>query len=135
MKELFHKILKTVGTNFISLTVGLFTLIITSRILMPEGRGVYAAILTWVTFFSTISNLSLGQYASYKSANVEGNSWLKKTFSNLIFMLVLTSVVSWIVVFCIDYFNPSLFNINNKYLYSILCCHKLLARNYYGLNA
>ncbi len=119
MKLLFHKILKTVGANFISLSVGLITLIITSRILGPEGRGMYAAILTWVTFFSTMSNLSLGQYASFKSANVEGDFWLKTTFSNLVFMMIITTVMSWIIAFCINHFDPLFFNIENDLLLCI----------------
>lgn len=42
------------------------TLFVSARYLGPEGRGVFAAAISWVALFATVANLSLGQALQYR---------------------------------------------------------------------
>jgi O-antigen/teichoic acid export membrane protein len=70
------------------------TLVLTARLLGPEGRGVIAAVISWVGLFGTFAHLSLGQVALHRAAQSEGNPWFSKTFGALLLLAVALTVLS-----------------------------------------
>ena len=58
----------TVAANLGSLGIGLVTSVILARTLGPEGRGAYAAILTWPNVIAILGILGLNQSAVFWSA-------------------------------------------------------------------
>jgi O-antigen/teichoic acid export membrane protein len=99
MKDLWRKIVETSGARVYGLLAGLAVLVLTARVLGPEGRGIVAAVMSWVGLFSTLAYLSLGQVALHRAAQNEGLTWFPKTFGALLFLsLVLCGLCALIVL-------------------------------------
>lgn len=99
MKDLWHKIAETAGARVYSIFAGMATLVLTARLLGPEGRGVVAAVTSWVGFFCTFGCLSLGQVALHRAAQNEGVTWLSKTFGALLFLAIIESGLGVLTAF------------------------------------
>lgn len=99
MHELWLKILQTGGAKIYGVVTGILTLAITARWLGPEGRGEVAAIVTWVTTFSTFAYLSLGQVAIHRASQIKGTAWLRESLSSLVFFAIFLTLVSWLAAF------------------------------------
>lgn len=97
MHDLRRSIASTSGARLYSLVAGTISLIITARLLGPEGRGVVAAVVTWALLFSTIGYLSLGQVAIHRAAGKPVAEWLGPTLAALFAMTATISLVGWIV--------------------------------------
>jgi O-antigen/teichoic acid export membrane protein len=97
MSELWRSIGFTSGARIYSVAAGAISLIVTARLLGPEGRGVVAAAVTWALLFSTVGYLSLGQVAIHRAAGKPPSEWLRPTLAALLAMMAAVSVASWFV--------------------------------------
>jgi O-antigen/teichoic acid export membrane protein len=97
MAELWRSIGFTSGARIYGVLAGSVSLIISARMLGPEGRGDVAAAVTWALLFATIGYLSLGQVAIHRAAGRPVADWLGTTLAALFVMTGAVSVVAWIV--------------------------------------
>lgn len=70
---------------------------VTARWLGPDGRGIIAAITTWVGLFSAAGHLSLGQVAIHRATKLRGQAWLERTLGSLVFLDIAITVMGWII--------------------------------------
>ena len=97
MRELWLQISHTSAAKVYSLISGMVVLFLTARWLGPEGRGVVAAVTTWVSLFSTFGFLSLGQVALHLATERREENWLPSVFGSLMFIAALVTVSAWTV--------------------------------------
>lgn len=97
MRELLLTILHTSGAKIYNLVIVVGTLSLTARWLGPDGRGQLVAITTWVTMFSTIGHLSLGQVAIHRAVNNKSDRWQGEVLGSLLFLAALLSGLCWLV--------------------------------------
>lgn len=95
MREIWKPIVSTSGARVYALAAQFVLLVLTARLLGPEGRGVIATVTTWVAFFGTIGYLSLGQVALHRAAESGGRPWLPSTLGSLLAIATVLSVVGW----------------------------------------
>ncbi len=103
MHDLWIKIIFTSGAKIYNQLLGVLLLIITARVLGAEGRGELVVITTWVTTFSTITYLSLGQVVMHRAANTDGNKWLPEAYHFLLSYAGISTIVCWIVALAIQF--------------------------------
>ena len=100
------KIISTFGARTYSTAIELATLLVTARILGPDGRGIVATTLAWASFFAAIFGLSLGQVIVHRLTGNEKKDQLHIIFSALLpvsFFLVLAGwLCSYIVYFQLE---------------------------------
>lgn len=97
MRELLWNIVHTSGAKIYSLALAIVTLSLTARWLGPEGRGQMVAITTWVTMFSTIGHLSLGQVAIHRATTKKDDQWLGEVLGSLLVLTAVFTVLCWAV--------------------------------------
>jgi O-antigen/teichoic acid export membrane protein len=97
MRELWLKIAHAGGARSYGLLISFITLIITARWLGPQGRGVLAAVITWVTLFATFGSLSLGQVAIHRAAERRGEPWLGETLAMLLVITAVVTAAGWLI--------------------------------------
>ena len=61
----WRRLISTIGADGMLAVAGLITGILTARLLMPEGRGVLAAVLLWPRLFASIGSLGVGNGIVY----------------------------------------------------------------------
>lgn len=98
MRELWKSIVETSGAKFYGLVLGIVSLSITARWLGPEGRGIFAAVTTWVTLTGTVGHLSMGQVALHRAATSREESWLPSVLGSLFAFTAVMACVGWLVV-------------------------------------
>jgi len=84
----------------------MLSLIITARLLGPEGRGVVAATISWVTLFSSLGSLSIHHVIVYRAAQTEENEWFSNTFGALCFLTLFLTFLG-VGIFCLIYWASS----------------------------
>lgn len=99
MRDLWIRIIHTSGTRIYSLFISFLILSITARWLGPEGRGIIAAVTTWVALFSTFCYMSLGQVAIHHATAFRRKPWLAPTLGSLFLLCGLISLLGWFVAF------------------------------------
>lgn len=97
MGELWRSIGFTSGARIYAVAAGAVTLLITARILGPEGRGIVATSVTWALLYATIGYLSLGQVAIHRATGRHHSEWLGPTLAALLAMTAIVSVIGWAV--------------------------------------
>jgi antigen flippase len=95
MRDLWLKIIYTSGARVYSLVTNFAILTITARWLGPEGRGILAAITTWVGMFSMFGHLSLGQVAIYRATELRKQAWLAPMLGSLLFLDAVITLLGW----------------------------------------
>lgn len=98
MRQFWHRIAFTSGSQAYTLLTGIITLTITARWLGPSGRGIVAALTTWVSLFSTFGQLSLGQVAVHRATTLRNENWLGSTLGSLLAIAGTITAFSWILV-------------------------------------
>lgn len=90
----------TVAANFGSLGIGLLTSVILARTLGPEGRGAYAAILTWPNVIAILGILGLNQSVVFWSARKPGEARLIVSTGTALALAILAPVlvVAWLAM-------------------------------------
>jgi len=89
------------------MVLGVVVLMITARLLGPEGRGQVAAIMTWVGLFSTFAYLSLGQVALHRMADDREQLRFGSLLGSLLLLTVVLSLSGWLVAIGIYVANPN----------------------------
>ena len=92
------QVLGTTGAKLYALVVGLVTTAATARLLGPDGRGIFVAAIGWVTLFSTVGYLSLGQVVIHRAAGQPPHRWLPSTLGSLLGIIAALTLVGWAAV-------------------------------------
>jgi O-antigen/teichoic acid export membrane protein len=88
------------AAQYYTLLTAVAVLLVTARWLGPEGRGILAAVITWVTLVATFGQLSLGQVAIFRATALRGQEWLGSTLGSLLFMAACVSIGGWLLAGC-----------------------------------
>ena len=110
---LWKKIFLTSGTKIYSLMIGFVTLSFTAHWLGPEGRGLIAALTTWVNMFCTFGDLSLGQVAIHIASKNRNHQWLSTMLGSLLLMMGIVTLICWSIIIV-------LFNVSNGEIFNEL---------------
>ena len=101
MREFWINIVLTSGVRVYGYLIGFITLAVTARWLGPEGRGIIAAVGTWVALFVTFSDLSLGQVALHHAADHRDRNWLANVFGSLLLFCGLFALLGWLTAYAL----------------------------------
>lgn len=85
MRSLWTGIAATSGARIYGLGASLVALILTARLLGPEGRGLLAALQAWAILFATVLGLSLGHVTQYRIQGQPSEEWLPRMFGTLLY--------------------------------------------------
>ena len=96
MKGLWWQVAEAGGARFYSLSMVMFSLFFTARALGPEGQGMLAAALAWVSLFASFSGFSLGQVTQFRAQQRMGEVWLSEALGNLLVLGGGLTVVAWV---------------------------------------
>ena len=83
MRDIWIKILQTGGAKLYATIVSLGSLVLTARLLGPEGRGQLVAVTTWAQVFADFAFLSLGQVAIFESSKKRDDGWYIEAYRTL----------------------------------------------------
>ena len=95
MLDIWKKILQAGGARIYSMGLAFLSLILTARVLGPEGRGQFVVITTLTTMLATLTCLSLGQVVLYRAAQSRGGVWLSDSYRVLVTFTGALSLISW----------------------------------------
>ena len=95
---LLRDIIVTSGARVYSTLVSLVALMLTARWLGPDGRGVVVVVTTWVTLFSSIGYLSLGQVCVHRAANEPDQQWIGPALGALATVAVTATLFGWVAI-------------------------------------
>jgi len=109
MNNSWRKIIGTSTVRVYSLLMGLASLALTSRFLGPEGRGVIAGVIAWVTLFAKLGSLSMGQVVVHHAATQRDKSWLGPVSAALVLLTIILSILIWLLTATIGYFKGDIF--------------------------
>jgi O-antigen/teichoic acid export membrane protein len=70
---------------------------LTARYLGPEGRGAFAAAVSWVSLFAVVGYLSLAQVVVYRAAGRPREAWLPGTVGTLLGIAGMVTLLGWAV--------------------------------------
>ena len=116
----WNDIFFTSSTRFFSLFSNVLILFITARYLGPSGRGEVALLLTWLSFFTTLFFLSLGQVSANRITQKKED--FGKVFGDAFVLSAISSFVGIVIaLLAVLIFYDQIFNkINSLYFYIIL---------------
>lgn len=97
MREVWRSVGFTSAARIYSVVAGAVSLVLTARVLGPEGRGTVAAAVTWTLLFSTLGYLSLGQVANHRATGRSADEWLRPVLAALITMAAVVTLAGWVV--------------------------------------
>ncbi len=80
---MLRDVLKTGGVQLVQLGSGLIVLVLTARLLGPEGRGTLGALMAWVGLFSAAGSLSLDSVVVHRAARAGAQDWFPPLFAAL----------------------------------------------------
>lgn len=98
---MLRDVLRTGGVQLFELGVGLLTLILTARLLGPEGRGLLGATVVWAGLFAACGSLSLDAVVMNRASRGRGDTWFGELFraiGRLYFALLALTVVVALVL-------------------------------------
>jgi O-antigen/teichoic acid export membrane protein len=109
MKDIWRKVLASSGARIYSFLLGLASLMVTARILGPDGRGVVAGAMAWASLFATLGSISLGQVVVHHAAKQRGGTWIEPLFGVLLLVTVFLTVLMWSLAVGIGYFKADIY--------------------------
>lgn len=103
MHKIILKIIQTSGAKIYALLLGMITLSITARYLGPEGRGIVATIVTWMTFLVELGELSLSGAIVYNATENNASDKSKESLlpgmlGTLGFHTFFITLLSWALI-------------------------------------
>lgn len=98
MKELWRGVGWVSASQIYGTLASLVSLSVTARWLGPEGRGIIAAVTTWVTFASSVAGMSLGPVALHLATKRRGEEWLPSVLGSLLSLCACLTLVTWLSV-------------------------------------
>jgi O-antigen/teichoic acid export membrane protein len=97
MRGAWQEVLQNSGARLYWMLVGVGSTFITARYLGPEGRGILAAAVTWVSLFTTAAHLSLPNVLMFFTAGRRKEEWLPAMVGTLLALVAAVTLISWIV--------------------------------------
>jgi O-antigen/teichoic acid export membrane protein len=97
MRALWMQVARTGTARGYGLATSLAGTFIMARYLGPEGRGVVAAAIGWVTLFATFAACSISSAIFYLAAGRQENEWLARTFGAVVAITAVATLVAWSV--------------------------------------
>lgn len=94
--QLGRGILFASGTRVYGIGVGLATLLVTTRWMGPEARGVFVSLTTWSALFATFGALSLGQVAIHVGTTRRREDWMPSVLGSLVVLAGAISIACWV---------------------------------------
>lgn len=94
---IFGDIAATSGARVYSTLISLIALALTARWLGPHGRGAVVVVTTWVTLFSSIGYLSLGQVCVHRAAKEPDLQWVGPVLGALALVTAAATALGWAV--------------------------------------
>ena len=101
------KIIATFGARTYGTAIELATLMVTARMLGPDGRGIVATILAWASLFAAIFGLSLGQVIVHRLTGNENEGQFNLTFSALLPVSFLFILAGWLCAYVVYFLTES----------------------------
>lgn len=99
---MLRDVLRTSGVQLVQLTCGLAALVLTARLLGPEGRGTLGALMAWVGLFSAAGSLSLESVVLHRAARSGTKDWypplfaaLRRMYLVLVLATMLAALACW----------------------------------------
>jgi O-antigen/teichoic acid export membrane protein len=99
MKILWLNLGETGAARTFSLFCGMAVLLLTARILGPEGQGTVTAAIAWVTLFANFAGLSLGQVTHYRIQVTKNQDWFPGIFGTLVFFVFVLSTAAYLAAY------------------------------------
>lgn len=99
---MLRDVLRTGGVQLFELGVGLVTLILTARLLGPEGRGLLGATVAWAALFAACGSLSLDAVVVNRASRGQDADWFGRLFralARLYAVLVLLTVAVAVLLY------------------------------------
>ncbi len=90
-------VLKTGGVQLFQLGSGLLVLVLTARLLGPEGRGLLGALMAWVGLFAAGGSLSLDSVLVHRAARDATTNWFAPLFAALLRLYLVLSLATLLV--------------------------------------
>lgn len=109
MSDLWWKLLTSSGSRIYSFLLGLASLMVTARILGPEGRGVVAGVMAWASLFATLGSISVGQVIIHRAAKQRGGAWIEPLFGVLLLLTLFLTILLWLLAVSIGYFRADIY--------------------------
>ena len=97
MAKPWLSVLQTSSATIVSVLASAVGLVLTSRALGPEGRGLYAAVVSWVATFATVGSLSLGQVVIHHVAGRPLREWSGEVVGTVLGICGAAAVAGWVV--------------------------------------
>lgn len=97
MRESWWLVLQTSGAKIYWVVAILLTSVVTARYLGPSGRGVFVAAVGWVTLFSTLAHLSLGQVIIHIATRAGGDAWLPRVLGSALAIMGVVTLAGWTI--------------------------------------
>jgi len=87
----------TSGTKVYWMLGGMVTTVITARVLGPEGRGVIAAVMSWVALFVTFGHFSLSNVIVYLLGGEDRDRLLPIVAGSVLALTALITLLGWAI--------------------------------------
>jgi O-antigen/teichoic acid export membrane protein len=97
VRESWWLVLQTSGAKIYWVLALLLTSVITARYLGPSGRGVFVAAVGWVTLFSTLGHLSLGQVIIHIATRAGAGTWLPRVLGSALAVMGVVTLAGWAI--------------------------------------
>jgi O-antigen/teichoic acid export membrane protein len=97
VRDSWWLVLQTSGAKIYWVLATLLTSVLTARYLGPEGRGVFVAAVAWVTMFSTLGHLSLGQVIIHIATKAGGDEWLPRVLGSALAVMSVITLLGWTI--------------------------------------
>lgn len=101
MRLIWARIATTFSARAYGTAIELTSLLVTARVLGPDGRGTVAAILAWTSLFAAVFGLSLSQVIVYRFTGKVSDEQFNRTFSALIPLSFFLCLAGWLCALAI----------------------------------
>jgi O-antigen/teichoic acid export membrane protein len=101
---MLRDVLRTGAVQAFELAVGLVTLVLSARLLGPEGRGLLGVTVVWAGLFAAFGSLSLDAVVVNRAALGRGEDWFPRLFraiARLYLLLLAVTVAAALLLFAV----------------------------------
>ena len=99
MRDGWALVAQTSGAKIWWVLATLLTSVVTARYLGPAGRGMFVAAIGWVTMFSILGHLSLGQVIIHIATKSSDETWLPRVLGSVMTVMGAVTLGGWSIAF------------------------------------